>query len=492
MIGTLSARLNLNANQVLQGGNIDLFRSSNDTWPENAINFGNQPGWTGDRLDTLYITSLGLKSFELLRLSNWEPWVDIADGKVTLVIKTPELSRMDGVRFDSREGFVKPSLVLTTRGRGQILNSDFENGSVGFDTAGTVTIVEDPDDPSNHLARLETASQSSIWQTIDTPNTLFGIQFDSMFLAPTGTFTLSLGGQVLLQVSAPQEPPGGVAVSDRTLCNRDDLDLKFSLDGPDGVTCQLTLDNIEIIEIPDPPLVIETGETSDSVTLSFYAGQGACYQIQRSPDAISWSDHGRPIGGLALTYEESIPLSPTAEFFRLRIIPHCEPNDIEPENWGFEEPVLSDSAYTTDVPGWTSTGGAGVWNPPGSVYPASAFDEQNVAYVHNGYSLSQTLGPVLEPYRVYTLDALVGKRPDLGFPNFSPPNLILRAGGVVLVPDEMESPEPTAGTFELWVRKFRIGKDHPQLGQPLEIVLDGGASSVISQVNFDSVLLGIE
>jgi hypothetical protein len=180
------------------------------------------------------------------------------------------------------------------------------------------------------------------------------------------------------------------------------------------------------------------------------------------------------------------------QFFRLRIFPYTEPFDIEAPNWEFELPVLGDNANTTSVPNWNSTGGAGVWNPPASVYPDYMFEGDNVAYVHNGHSLSQTLTNVLEAYRVYRLDAMVGKRPDITFPTTTPPNLILRAGGVALVPDEVESPDPAAGTFELWVRTFRIGKDHPQLGQPLEIILDGGTSGVVSQVNFDDVLIGIK
>ena len=133
-----------------------------------------------------------------------------------------------------------------------------------------------------------------------------------------------------------------------------------------------------------------------------------------------------------------------------------------------------------------------MWAPPTSVYPSQVVDGENVAYVHNRHSLRQTLTEVPEPYRVYPLDAMVGRRPDIGFPTFTRPNLILRARGVTLTPDEVDSPNPEEGHFELWVHTFRIGKSHPQLGQPLEIVLDGGASGVVRQVNIDSVVLGIE
>jgi len=218
----LSARLNLYADAVWQGGNVDLYRSENDTWPENATNFGSQPGWSEPRLDTLVVTSIGMKSFELLRLSNWEPWMDIADGKVTLVLKTPELTTMTGVSFYSREGSISPTLVLTTRSPGEIVNSDFEDGLAGHSTSGNVSIVADPHDPSNHGALLQTASQSSIWQSIDTPDALFGIEFDANFLTPTGTFTVSLGGEDLLTVTrsggAARRAPGNrsfVARSER-------------------------------------------------------------------------------------------------------------------------------------------------------------------------------------------------------------------------------------------------------------------------------------
>jgi len=244
--------------------------------------------------------------------------------------------------------------------------------------------------------------------------------------------------------------------------------------------------------IPEPPLAIETGETCDSITLSFYAQEGAWYEIHRSPDTLSWTNLSRRIAGLNLTYEETISVDQNAQFFRLAIIPHSEPGNADIANWDFELPALEDNSSSIVVPGWTSTGGAGAWDPPISVYPTELVDGENVAYVHNSHSLSQMLAESLEPYRMYTLDAMVGRRHDIGFPNSAPPNLVLRAGGVVLTPDEVESPNPPTGDFHLWARTFRIGKTHPQLGQPLEIILDGGVSGVVSQVNIDSVTLAIE
>jgi hypothetical protein len=494
----VSARLNLYADAVYQGGNVDLYRSENDTWPELATNFGNQPGWSGPRLDTLFVTSAGVQSFELLRLSNWEYWMDIADGKVTLAIKTPELTSMTGVSFYSREGAITPTLVLTTRGPGEVVNHDFEDGLTGFSKSGDVTIGTDPHDPSNHAAVLRTSSPASIWQTIDAPDTLFAVEFDADFLTDTGTFTVLLGESVLLSVTAPDDIPGGVAASDRSLIGRDNLDLKFVLDGPAGVISEAVLDNIAFLLLPDPPLAIGPGETNGSVTVSFFADDtfptpdGAAFQLQTSADALAWSDHGRLIGDLGIVYEEDVPLTNGVQFFRMTMFPNSEPSDMDLVNYGFEDPVLAEDGNTTALPGWTTSGGAGVWNPPVSVYPDSQVDGMNVAYVHEGHSLRQTLTNALETYRVYTLDAMVGKRHDITFPTYTPPDLILRAGGVELVPYESESPDPAAGTFELWVRKFRVGKEHPQLGQPLEIVLDGGTSGIVSQVNFDSVVLAIK
>jgi hypothetical protein len=233
--------------------------------------------------------------------------------------------------------------------------------------------------------------------------------------------------------------------------------------------------------------------TPGHVLLSFHAEPAAWYDIQSSSDLEHWQPYGRRVSGLLdMQYEETASATGPPQFFRLRYVSYSEPEDMYIPNQEFEAPVLGDNGITTSVPNWTTTGGSGVWNPPASIYPDEIMEGQNVAYVHNGHRLSQQLTDVLEPYRIYVLDAIVGKRPDIGFPTGAPPNLILRAGGVDLVPFESESPSLLPGQLEPWWRKFRIGGDHPQLGQALEIVLDGGASGVISQVNFDTVILEIE
>jgi len=493
----LGATLQLNCNFVLQGGGtVEVYRSADDGWPENGINFGNQPGWGGVRLALGSITFAGAGPKSIpLSLANWTPLPDINDDYVTFVIKTLESSNVGSIRFDSLDslpGGTAPTLKITVRSPGSILNPDMDDGTTGWNTDGNVSVADHPYDPGNPVVLLETASQSAIWQQIDTPNGPFSLEFDADFLTPTGTFTILINDQVIYSVTAPDGPRGGTSIFAPELQGLTDVDLKFTLDGPDGTTSQLILDQLSIIPIPTPRVMMTPGDTPGDVLFSFFAEPNGWYDIESSPNAEDWSPHGRRISGLDLLYEELIPVSGQKRFFRLRYIPHSEPSELEVPNQGFELPELGPNGNTSSVPDWSSSGGAGVWNPPVSVYPPEQFEDNNVAYVHNGHTLSQTLTHVLEPYRIYTLDALLGKRHDITWPTSSPPDLILRAGGVNLTPFESVSPAISVGTFDPWWRRYKIGKTHPHLGEPLEIVLHGGTSGITSQVNFDVVILEID
>jgi len=490
----IGATLQINCNFVLQGGGtVEVYRSDNDSWPENGINFGNQAGWTGTRLAIGTISSPGTKNIPL-GLANWTHLADLNDGYVTFVLKTPELSNVGTIRFDSLQGGTPPKLVITVRNPGNILNPDMEDGLNGWDHSGTVTTTDHPWEPGNSVAMLETASQSAMWQAIDTPDGPFSLEFSAEFLTSTGTFTVLINDQVVYTVTAPEEPRGGTSVFDPALYGLSEVDLKFTLDGPDGVASQLILDELLITPIPTPQLTMTAAAASPGDgNLSFYAEPGAWYDIESTTDLQNWQPHGRRINGhLNMLYEELIPASEPMRFFRLHYVPHSEPSDLPVPNQEFELPALGDNGNTNVVPNWDYASGAGVWNPPASVYPGEQVEGENVAYVHNGYNLSQTLSHVLEPYRIYTLDALLGKRHDITWPTSTPPDLILRAGGVALTPFETHSPDISVGTFDAWWRRYKIGKIHPQLGEPLEVVLHGGTSGVVSQVNFDTVILEID
>lgn len=490
----IGARIDLNCNFVLAGGGtVEVYRSANDDWPEFGINFGNQPGWTGTSLAVGGITSAGPKSINL-SLANWNQLADINDGYVTFVLKTLESPTVGTIRFDSIQmpGGTPPRLVITVRNAGNIDNPDMDEGLDGWNTAGTVTTAAHPDDPTNTVALLQTASQAAMWQAIDTPDGFFAVELEADFLGETGTFNVLIDNQVVFSATAPRGIPGGFDVTDEALYGLNDVDLKFTLDGPDGVTSQLYVDELRIIAIPEPPLSIAPGATPGTAVLSFYAEPNGWYDLETSIDFADWQPHGHRVSGrLDMLYEELVPTTESRRFFRLRTLSWSEPEDLPIPNNGFEDPVLGDNGNTTSVPHWATSGGAGVWNPPASIYPEDIMEGGNVAYVHDGHQLSQQLTHVLEPYRIYNLDTIVGRRADIGFPPGA--DLILQAGGVTLTPFEVASPALSAGQLEPWWRRYKIGGDHPQLGEPLTVILSGGPTTVpTTQVNFDTVILEVE
>ena len=491
----LSARLDLLATLAVGGGgSFDLHRCEQDNWNEALVTWSGRPAFDPAILGTATVTGYGpIHQPVGVSFTGWDILDDRQDGKVTFVLKARGTTTVGGINFSSREGSSAPALALFLRERGEWYGGDFENGLDPSVATGDVSLVADPGDPSNTVVQLSTHSPATLSQEVDTPRGLFGLTFSADFLSSTGTFSILINDREVACFDAPGGLPGGMLVDDRSLRGLNDAVVTFRLDGPDGTTSTLILDDIAFFELPEPPLSIALDAGGEEVILSFPAEEGASYQIWHSANLTEWNEFGRTVGPLGLDYETRAPIGGNAGFFRLETLagPDAGATDAGILNASFEDPVLGDNANTSNTPDWVSSAGAGIWNPPPAQYGGVAPADDNVAYVHNGNSLSQTLTEVLEPYRLYTLELWMGRRTDIGWPTASGPTVTLSAGGVALAPARSSTPLPASGEFEFWSIDYIIGREHPQLGEALMIVIDGGTSAAVSQVNCDDVVLEV-
>jgi hypothetical protein len=183
-------------------------------------------------------------------------------------------------------------------------------------------------------------------------------------------------------------------------------------------------------------------------------------------------------------------------------------------NASFEDPVLADDAYTTNVPisGWQFLGSfsgirMGVWNPTTTDYLGGVPNGSNLFWCSENTAavpqsldprgVSQILADNLMPNTTYVLTVQVGNPPafhdplrtDDGFPGYQ---VELLAGGVVVALDR-NSLLPANGAFVTSTVVFTTGNTHPQQGLPLEIRLlnqrQQAAGSSGPEVHFDDVQL---
>lgn len=196
------------------------------------------------------------------------------------------------------------------------------------------------------------------------------------------------------------------------------------------------------------------------------------------------------------------------------------------QNPGFESdpaasgtfPVLVPDGWTLHDPGAIHDGNqdaVGVLDPSGTTFfPGGVPEGENAALVFVSgdvggaeMGLRQLLGATLQADTAYTLEVEVGNIAsgtglppfdvfgfyDLdGFPGY---RIALRAGGEVLASDDDSvSGAPPEGAFASRVVAFTSGATHPQLGQPLEILLvnrnlPGTPDEPGIEVDFDDVRL---
>ena len=186
-------------------------------------------------------------------------------------------------------------------------------------------------------------------------------------------------------------------------------------------------------------------------------------------------------------------------------------------NPGFEDPVLPDGGFTTNVlPGWqlydpsglvlldaTATDSSfGAFNPTGTgAYTSDRVPEgNNDAFIYltqnpgSGVAgISQTLSSNLIADTKYTLSVDVGNPIDYanfgltGFPGY---RVQLLAGGNVLAQDN-NSFNPTEGTFATSTVSYIALASDPNIGNPLEIRLLNSLQGNGREVDFDNVRLDI-
>lgn len=162
-------------------------------------------------------------------------------------------------------------------------------------------------------------------------------------------------------------------------------------------------------------------------------------------------------------------------------------------NASFEDPALTDSAYTINtIPDWDVTLNAGcsgtcvgVTNPPASDYTAAfPTDGVNTAYTDagTGGTLSQILSTSVLANTVYTLEVDVGNRSrEAGIGNYS---LELHAGGSLLA--SVSAPVPGEGLFETNVLTYTAGAGDVGL---LKIVISADRQAHFDNVRLDGTLI---
>ncbi|MBD2184011.1 hypothetical protein [Aerosakkonema funiforme] len=180
-------------------------------------------------------------------------------------------------------------------------------------------------------------------------------------------------------------------------------------------------------------------------------------------------------------------------------------------NGGFEDPVLADNDYTTQlVPGWQvydpsnlisvpGVGNYAVLNPATYSYPQEAPEGNNVGAIFLGLppgsgvvGLTQTLPTVLTADTTYQLKVKVGNAaPDEftspGFPGYA---VQLLAGSQVIAQDNntLNLPE---GAFGESTVTYSAAANDPYLGQPLQIRLLNILQSEGAEIGFDDVRFDI-
>ncbi len=107
--------------------------------------------------------------------------------------------------------------------------------------------------------------------------------------------------------------------------------------------------------------------------------------------------------------EEELPAPPGTSLVDSSAPVTVPISDIAIVNPSFEANVLGDFQAVTQIDGWTlSGGGMGTWNPRADFFSDEAPDGENVAFIDNGGTISQTLAETFEAGRSYQLTVAVG------------------------------------------------------------------------------------
>ena len=167
-------------------------------------------------------------------------------------------------------------------------------------------------------------------------------------------------------------------------------------------------------------------------------------------------------------------------------------------NPSFEDPALAEDGWTwQDVPGWTPTGGVGIWNTTSADFdPVVATDGQNVLYAEDNVGgtggVAQILSDTFAADTDYTLTVDVGNSYYYYWAGYS---VQLLAGGSVIAEDnDTLWPEYTKWATSTVQYSYDVA-DAALVGQPLEIRLnylgldkDNPGDGLIG-VEFDNVML---
>ncbi len=151
-------------------------------------------------------------------------------------------------------------------------------------------------------------------------------------------------------------------------------------------------------------------------------------------------------------------------------------------NPSFETPVQCAGCYTYDSStGWVSQASVSTWRPavgPGGEFSSIPDGLQVAALGEPGSgSLSQNLTATVLANTTYTLSFWVGQRTDTPLSGYA---VALLAGGATLGSNSAGNPSP--GTFMEQTIVYNSGPSPAELGQTLEILVNGSGNG---QADFD-------
>lgn len=162
-------------------------------------------------------------------------------------------------------------------------------------------------------------------------------------------------------------------------------------------------------------------------------------------------------------------------------------------NAGFEAQTLGDGGFANQIDGWQiggSAGTTGVWNPTAAFFGAGAPEGQNVVFIDNGGTISQTLAETFEAGRSYQLSVKVGDEApageNLGW------EVRLYAGDTLLGSVGNDEFNPGNGGFVdavLTLNATDLASSAPAYGAALRIELFDAVTGPENNAHFDDVRL---
>jgi hypothetical protein len=152
------------------------------------------------------------------------------------------------------------------------------------------------------------------------------------------------------------------------------------------------------------------------------------------------------------------------------------------ENPGFEADVLGENYAHYPITGWSTSPGAGTWNPADGYFNGSIPEGNNVTF-SNAPAISQLLDYYLLPNTMLTLSVDVGWRLDKLEPGYE---IQLLAGGNLLV-SGFES--LIQGEFVTTVLNYGVTSSNPFLGEQVELLLVNKKYGESTQIAFDNISL---